>query len=74
MISRLIQPNILLSAHYLNYNNDNNSISQLTLLKPRRTNHQIQTNHQWLKYPTLKSLQILNGPLGMTSQFNHVSK
>ena len=67
MIGRLIQPNILLSAHYLDYNNDNNSISHLTLLKPRRTNHQIQTNHQWLRNPALKSLHFI-GPFGMTSQ------
>ena len=64
MISRLIQPNILLSAHYLDYNDDNNSIKSLNSSKTTQ-NKSSNTNESSMA-------QNYDGPFGLTSQLIYV--
>ncbi len=67
MIGRLIQPEILLSSRFLNYNNNSNSINSINSFRTAHNNKSSIANKSSMTYiPHSKSLQIHMGSLGST--------
>ncbi len=75
MISRLIQPNILLSIRYLNYNNDYNSMKSINSCKTTQNNSSNTNEPSMAQIPYSKITSASFGLIRIdSSQFNHLSR